>query len=149
MTDKAFGTTASGTSRIMVAAESVQKPPSAMPSSTRPASSMARLDAIATRRFEKIRRTERPSSTSRRSILRVTTVISRLVTSATAAVAVTAWPAMPSEILRSAAIGVSRLAGRNSAPTSPNTPNVIDITAPQAGRASASLCGAAFVASVI
>ncbi len=75
--------------------------------------------------------------------------MSRLVTSATAAVAVTACPAMPSEIPRSFAIGVSRLAGRNSAPTSPNTPSVIAITAPQAGLASASLSGVAIVASVM
>ncbi|BEV48612.1 hypothetical protein BconGalA64_11110 [Burkholderia contaminans] len=47
--------------------------------------------------------------------------------------AVTACPATPSVTPRLSAIGVNRLAGRNSAVTSPNTPSVIAKTAPQAG----------------
>ncbi len=66
-------------------------------------------------------------------MFRVAAEISRLVIIATTAVAVTAWPATPSVMPRLAAIGVSRLAGRNSAVTRPNTPRVSENTAPQAG----------------
>jgi hypothetical protein len=53
------------------------------------------------------------------------------------AVAVTACPAAPSLTPRSAAIGVSRLAGRNSAVTRPNTPIAKENTPAQAGALSA------------
>lgn len=62
--------------------------------------------------------------------------------SAAAAVAVSAWPAIPSLTPSSVAIGVGRPAGRNSAVTRPNTPSAIATTAPQAG---ASPAGTAFV----
>src|SRR5262249_43137905 len=52
--------------------------------------------------------------------------------------AVTAWPAAPSEMPRSAAIGVSRLAGRNSAVTRPNTPSDSDTIAGHRGSARSS-----------
>ena len=55
----------------------------------------------------------------------------------TIAVAVTAWPAAPSVMCRSAANGVSRLAGRNSAVTRPKTPSESETIAPQAGAISA------------
>ncbi len=123
MIDSARGTIAAGTSRIAVAADMVQKPPSAMPSSTRPSRIARKVPAEATSRLEITSSTEKASSTRRRSMPRVRTAISRLVTSATAAVTVTAWPAVPSVMPRLAASGVSRLAGRNSAVTSPNTPS--------------------------
>lgn len=133
MIDSARGTIAVGTSRIAVAVAIVQKPPSAMPSTTRPISSVVRFGANATARFDATSSTENTSSTRRRSMVRVSAEISRLVTSATVAVAVTAWPATPSVTPRLSAIGVSRLAGRNSAVTRPNTPSVIAKTAPHAG----------------
>lgn len=63
--------------------------------------------------------------------------------SATAAVAVSAWPAIPSLTPSSVAIGVGRPAGRNSAVTRPNTPSAIATTAPP--QAGASPAGTPFV----
>ncbi|MNC73016.1 hypothetical protein D3C75_1241480 [compost metagenome] len=60
-------------------------------------------------------------------------MISRPVTSATSAVAVTDCPATPSLTPRLSAIGVNRLAGKNSAMIRPNTPSPSDQTARQAG----------------
>jgi hypothetical protein len=51
---------------------------------------------------------------------------------ATSAVAVTAWPAVPTETERSSAMRVRRLAGRNSAVTRPNTPRDREMIAAQA-----------------
>lgn len=73
--------------------------------------------------LEIICKTEKNISTQRRSIFRVAVVISSPVTNATSAVAVTACPAMPSLTPRLAAIGVNKLAGRNSATIRPNTPS--------------------------
>lgn len=50
------------------------------------------------------------------------------------AVAVIVCPAAPSVIPRSCASGVSTLAGRNSAVTSPKVPKASEMTAPHAGR---------------
>ena len=132
MIDRALGTLASGTSRITTAVESDQKPPSAAPSSSRPASSTSTLPANATIRLETISSSEKPISTCRRSIRWVKAATSRLATTPIAAVAVTACPARPSLMRRSPAIGVSRLAGRNSAPTRLKTPRLMAKTAAQA-----------------
>lgn len=142
--ERAVGTRRSGTSRMMTAADRVQKPPNAIPSSIRPANSVGRFGATATRRLEKTRRSEKPSSTRRRSMRRVMAVTVRLVAKPITAVAVTACPARPSVIPSSQAIGVSRLAGSSSAPTSPKTPSPMETTAPQAGKISLAPLGAAF-----
>jgi len=76
---------------------------------------------------------EKNISSLRRSALRAAAVISRLVTKPKSAVVVTACPAEPSLIARSAATGVRRLAGRNSAVTRLKTPIVMEATADQAG----------------
>ena len=81
------------------------------------------MGAKATSRLEIICSTEKNISTQRRSILLVAGVISSPVTSATSAVAVTACPAIPSVTPRLAAMGVNKLAGRNSAVIKPNTPS--------------------------
>jgi hypothetical protein len=94
--------------------------------------------AKATIRLETICRTEKNISTQRRSIFLVAGVISNPVASATSAVAVTACPAIPSLTPRLAAIGVNRLAGRNSATIRPKTPNASAYTARHAGLAVAS-----------
>lgn len=52
-------------------------------------------------------------------------------TAPTGAVTVIAWPAAPSLMSRSVAIAVSRLIGRNSDITRPNTPSVSDAMAGQ------------------
>ena len=133
MIDKARGTDSSGTRRIVKAADIVQNPPSAAPSRTRPTSSMGKLKAKAAIRFDINRRIVKPSIRIRRSRFRMTAVTKRLEISAKMAVAETVCPAAPSLILKSAAIGVSRLAGRNSAVTRENTPSAIEPTAAQAG----------------
>src|ERR1700754_1683363 len=143
MMDSARGTIASGTRRMAVAADIVQKPPIAMPSNTRPSRTTVRLGANATSRFEPISSTEKANRTKRRSVLRVITEMARLVTSAIAAVAVTGCPAMPSVTPMLDAIAVRRLAGRNSAVMRPNTPRVIAKTAPQAAGASSGAASAA------
>ena len=73
--------------------------------------------------LEIICKTEKNISTQRRSIFRGAVVISSPVPNATSAVAGTACPAMPSLTPRLAAIGVNKLAGRNSATIRPNTPS--------------------------
>ncbi|MND81731.1 hypothetical protein D3C80_735360 [compost metagenome] len=123
ITASAFGTLSAGTSRIAVAVDIAQKPPMAIPSSKRPNSNTFRVGANATSRLEIICSTEKNISTQRRSIFFVAGVISKPVTSATSAVAVTACPAMPSVTPRLAAIGVNKLAGKNSAVIRPNTPS--------------------------
>src|SRR5580692_7989091 len=133
MIDKARGTDASGTRRIVSAADIDQKPPSPTPRRTRPISSMGRLRAKAAMKLDINRRIVKPSNTIRRSRFRITAVTRRLDRSAKAAVAVTVWPAARSLILKSAAIGVSKLAGRNSAVTKENTPRANAPTANQAG----------------
>ena len=119
----AFGTIAAGTRRMVVAVDIDQKPPMAIPSSRRPSSKNSSEPAKATIMLEIICKTEKNISTQRRSIFRVAVVISSPVTNATSAVAVTACPAIPSLTPRLAAIGVNKLAGRNSATIRPNTPS--------------------------
>src|ERR1700761_1380648 len=149
MIDSARGTMAPAPRRMAVAADMVQTPPIAMPSNTRPARMVGRFGAYATNTFETISNTEKASNTQRRSILRVAVAINRLVSIATAAVAVTACPASPSVTPRLDAIGVSRLAGKNSAVTNPKTPSASEKTAPQAGFSctggAASTCRPAFI----
>lgn len=125
MIASAFGTWAAGTRRIVVAVDIAQKPPMAIPNSRRPSRRNASESAKATIRLETICSTEKNISTQRRSILRVAVAISRPVTNATSAVAVTACPAIPSLTPRLLAIGVNRLAGRNSATIRPNTPRAV------------------------
>jgi hypothetical protein len=139
MIDNARGTDSSGTRRIVKAADIVQNPPSAAPSNTRPMSSMGKLKAKAAIRFEINKRIVKPSISVRRSRFRMTAVTKRLEMSAKMAVAETVCPAAPSLILKSAAMGVSRLAGRNSAVTSENTPRAKEPTAAQAGTMVAAL----------
>lgn len=133
--DSARGSSLAGTSRIATAAAMLQKPPSATPSSMRISSSTPRLDDRATSRFDAIISVEKASSTWRRSKRRVRRGTSRPANSATTAVIVTACPASASDTRISAAIGVSRLAGRYSAVSKPNTPIVSENTAIQAGAA--------------
>lgn len=90
MIDSARGTSEAGTRRMASAADIAQKPPSAAPSSTRPSSSEKKSGAKATMRFDITSSVVKASSTSRRSMRRVTAETSRLATSATVAVAVTA-----------------------------------------------------------
>ena len=96
-------------------------------------SSMGKLKAKAAIRLEISKRIVKPSIRVRRSRFRMTAVTKRLESSATMAVAETVCPAAPSLILKSAAIGVSRLAGRNSAVTREKTPRANAPTAAQAG----------------
>jgi AraC-like DNA-binding protein len=63
----ARGMSRGGTRRIASAAAMDQKPPRATPSSTRAASSVGRLEAVAAIAFERMRIMVRPSSTQRRS----------------------------------------------------------------------------------
>ncbi|CAI8697815.1 hypothetical protein EMIT0111MI5_70219 [Burkholderia sp. IT-111MI5] len=79
------------------------------------------------------------SSSRLRSRLPASDAINRLVASANAPDTEIAWPARPSLICRSLAIGVSRLTGMNSDATSTNAPSAIARTAPHAaGRTVAS-----------
>nr|VUD31995.1 Uncharacterised protein [Raoultella sp. NCTC 9187] len=119
----ALGTNAAGTRRIAVAVDIDQNPPMAIPSSRRPRSKNSSEGAKATIMLEMICSTEKNISTQRRSIFLVAGVMSSPVTSATSAVAVTACPAIPSLTPRLVAIGVNRLAGRNSATIRPKTPS--------------------------
>ncbi|CUI85673.1 Uncharacterised protein [Achromobacter dolens] len=137
MIDNARGSKAGGTRRMATAAAMLQKPPSATPSKIRIASSTARLEDIATNRLEATIRVLKASSTARRSSARVRPGTSSPANNATTAVTVTACPASASETPRSSAIGVSRLAGRYSAVSKPNTPIASENTAIQAGGASA------------
>ena len=67
----------------------------------------------------------------------MTTAASRPAKKATIAVAVTACPASDSEMSSDRAIGVSRLAGRNSAVTKLATPSVRERTAGHEARSTA------------
>ena len=135
--ESAFGTSRAGTRRIAVAVDIAQNPPIATPSSKRPASNTCSEGAKATNRLEIICSSVKNINTQRRSILLVAEVISSPVTRATNAVAVTVCPASPSLMPRLCAIGVRRLAGKNSAVIRPKTPRASDQTAFQAGFAGA------------
>ncbi|CDG51992.1 exported hypothetical protein [Halomonas sp. A3H3] len=113
----------SGTMRIARAAAIDQNPPKAIPSSTRAKIKTKKLFAVAAKTLETTSSSDKPSSTNLRSKLRVRSGIVSAASAATAAVAVTAWPVAPTEMLRSAAMAVSRLAGKNSAVTKPKTPS--------------------------
>ncbi len=131
--DSARGSDAAGTRRMATAAAMLQKPPRAMPSRMRINNSTTRLDENATSRLDAIISVENPNSTRRRSMPRVRPGTSNPANKATTAVTVTAWPASASDTPRSRAIGVSRLAGRYSAVSRPNTPIARENTAIQAG----------------
>ena len=122
-----------GTSRSAIAADIAQKPPSATPSTTRASRSSDSDEAKVASRFETMSNAVSIHITSLRSRRRVMMAIVGAAMAPTTAVAVTACPASPSLTPRSRAIGVSRLAGRNSAVTRPKTPSARDTTAPQAG----------------
>ncbi len=136
--DNARGRRAGGTRRIVTAAAMAQKPPSAMPSKTRITRSIVMLEETATSKLEAIINVEKARSTTRRSSPLVKTGTNRPETSATTAVTVTACPAKASDTPSSAAIGVSRLAGRYSAVSRPNTPVVSENTASHAADTGAS-----------
>ncbi|MNB84392.1 hypothetical protein D3C75_312520 [compost metagenome] len=137
ITDSAFGTVRAGTSRMVSDADIAQNPPSPSPRQARPSSSSAKLSANETSRQEIVSKTEKRITTLRRSVVPITWVINRLANMATKAVTVTDWPANPSEIPRSCAIGVSRLTGKNSTVIRQATQNATEKTADQLGRETA------------
>ena len=85
---------------MVMAVESVQKPPMAIPSSTRASRITVRSAANATISADAISNNENTSMTMRRSMRRVTLPVTRLVNSATSAVMVTVCPAWPSDTPR-------------------------------------------------
>ena len=89
--------------------------------------------AVAARRLDRTSSNVSVHSTSLRSMLLVKIASVNPAMAPTTAVAVTVWPAAPSVMLRSLAMRVSRLAGRNSAVTRPNTPSDRETTAAQSG----------------
>src|SRR5207249_11920022 len=117
-----------------------QNPPRDMPRTTRPNRTTLKPGASATIKLDNANKIDSERRTVLRLSLRVKNAIKRLVTTARIEVAVTAWPASPSLIPRSFAIGVSMPAGRNSAIIKPQTPMVRDQTAFQLG----ALCSSAF-----
>ena len=137
----ARGSRDSGTSRMAIAPDIDQNPPSATPRITRAASSTGSDQAKAASRLDSTSRVISPHITSRRSMRLVTIASAGAAMAATTAVAVTVWPAAPSLMPRSADSFVSRLAGRNSVVTRPKTPSAIEKTAGHAG--SVRSCGSA------
>ena len=135
MIEIARATSRCGTRRRHSAGASDQKPPSAKPSATRAANRIQTLDASAASRFDTTSSSTRARTITRRSIRPSPTTTIGPANAPTSAVAVTAWPAVPLDTPSPRAMGVSRLAGRNSAVTSANTPSVSESTAPQAARA--------------
>ena len=131
ITDIARANRRSGTSRIASAAAIDQKPPSATPRITRAASSTPSEDAVTASRLDSTSSSVSATMTARRSKRRVSSGMDGAATAPTSAVAVTVWPAAPALMPRSAAIAVSRLAGRNSAVTRPKTPSVSEAMALQ------------------
>src|SRR5437868_9989220 len=108
----ARGTSRIGTRRMAMAADMDQKPPNATPSKMRAVSSMAKFDAKAEMRFEMMRAMLKAHITWRRSMPLVKMAMVGAAMAPMMAVAVTAWPAAPTLMPRSAASGVSRLTGR-------------------------------------
>lgn len=139
----ARGVSCGGTSRITVAADIDQKPPTTTPIRARLAMNTAALGASDTIRPEMIIATVRPSSTCLRSMQRVSVEMHRLVATANRPETAMAWPAWPSVTCRSAAIGVSRLTGMNSEAIKVDTQRVRAPTAFQAERGARALAGAA------
>ena len=74
--------------------------------------------------------------------------INRLVTKANSPEIEIAWPAIPSVALKSAAIGVSKLTGKNSAAMSIATHSVIDPTALHGFGVATSICWSIAVAFI-
>ncbi|MNV55845.1 hypothetical protein D3C71_1480960 [compost metagenome] len=134
ITDSAFGTLRAGTRRIVSEADIAQNPPNPSPRQARPSSNSVKLLAKETSTQERVSSTANRITTLRRSIVPMTWVMNRLENMATNAVTVTDWPATPSEIPRSWAIGVSRLTGRNSTVIRQATQNATAKTADQFGR---------------
>jgi hypothetical protein len=91
----ARGTSRSGTSRITVAADIDQNPPTTTPISARPIISTKKFGASATMRPETSIRPVRESRRVRRSICLVTEAIRRLVSTAKMPEIEIAWPAGP------------------------------------------------------
>jgi hypothetical protein len=120
--DIARGTNRVGTSRMVKAPAIDQKPPSPIPKSTRASRRVVSPVAVAARMLDRTSSSVSVHSTSLRSMFLVKIASVSPAMPPTIAVAVTVWPAAPSVTLRSFAIRVSRLAGRNSAVTRPNTP---------------------------
>jgi hypothetical protein len=117
---------------MIVAADIDQKPPMTTPTSALPAMKIAALGARATTRPDTIISPAKPSKTSRRSSLRVTDEMNRLVSTAKTPETAIACPAWPWVTWRSAAIGVRRLTGMNSEVIRVKTHRVSAPTAPQA-----------------
>src|SRR5205809_2244307 len=110
-----------------------QNPPRDMPRTTRPSRTTLKPGASATIKLDNANKSDNDRTTVLRLSLRVKNAIKRLVTTARMEVAVTAWPASPSLMPRSFAIGVSMPAGKNSAIIKPETPMVRAQTAFQSG----------------
>ncbi len=148
MNDIARGNFDSGTSRIASAAAIDQNPPSATPSITRAVSNGHRLSATTASALDSTSSVVSASITCLRSMRRVSSGIDGAAMAPIRAVAVTVCPAAPSLMDRSEASAVSRLAGRNSAVTRPNTPSASAPTAAQrAGTSSPAMVGEAVSAS--
>ena len=111
-----------------------QKPPSAAPSRRRASMTVAKLGAIATRRFDTTASRVRPIITHRRSARGSTTERNRAEATAAKAVALTACPAAPVDTFRPSAISGSRLAGRNSAMMNAKMPRLREPTPAQDAR---------------
>ena len=110
-----------GTSRMAVAAERDQKPPTDTPMRTRPIMYMAKPCAEAINAPDTAMEAVIHSRRDLRSIRRASAGTERLVNTANAPDTAIAWPAMPSLTRRSVAIGVSRLTGMNSEAMSAKT----------------------------
>ena len=123
-----------GTSCAVTASDIAQNPERAMPSSSRDASISPNAGAMATSTFDAIASVVRPVITHRRSTRGSAETISGPPMMPLMLVAVTSWPAAPSVMPSSAAIGESRLAGRNSLVTSVKMPSPSAATASQAAR---------------
>jgi hypothetical protein len=115
---------------MTVAADIDQKPPMTTPSRARPAMSIAKLGANATKRPDANMRAVNESSRVRRSMPRVIVEMERLVSTANRPDTEIACPAAPSVRWRSDAIGVRMLTGMNSEAISVETHSASASTAP-------------------
>ena len=134
---------------MIVAVASDQNPPIVMPSSARAAMSIAKFCASAIRTSEASMSPVSTMSTWRRSKRPAMVAMNRLVTTANSPEIEIAWPAIPSVALKSAAIGVSKLTGKNSEAMSIETHRVIDPTALQGFGVAASICWFVAVAIIV
>ena len=117
-----------------------QNPAIATPSSSREATSSGNDGVSATMTFETSARPESAASSNRRSRVGTNAASVGAAKMPMIAVAVTAWPASPSLMPRSAAMRDSTLAGRNSAVTTTNPPSPSAATAYQTERVRTSTC---------